>query len=300
MLAVFIVSSRKFDSDPNLTMRYANDGLNSGCSEEKRVVNAVKQWSLLMFSLLLLSGLSGCASTPSAPSAADQQAAIAAAIANPDRTAADRERDARDQPAVTLALLDLKPGDAVVDLFAGGGYYSELMAGVVGEQGLVVLQNNYGFAKWVDKYLQERYIDQQVPPIKVLRSEVPDLQLEAGRFDAAIMVMSYHDLYYYNPERGFERADVPGFFAQVRAALKPGGKLLIVDHAAPDGSGNTAIQEIHRVEPAFAQADIESNGFKLVATSDVLRNPDDPRTLNVFAKVIRGKTDRFVMLFEKN
>ena len=261
-------------------------------------MNKFIQALLITCSLLLLgAGTVGCATTPSA---ADQQALIAAAIANPERTDADRERDARDQPAVILALLDLRPGDAVVDLFAGGGYYSELIAGVVGEQGTVILQNNYGYAKWVDKYLQERYIDSQILPIEVLRSEVPDLQLAPDTFDAAIMIMSYHDLYYYNPERGFERADVPDFFAQVRTALKPGGKLLVVDHVAPDGAGNSRVQETHRVEPAFARADIESNGFSLVTTSDVLRNPDDPCTANVFTKDIRGKTDRFVMLFEKN
>jgi len=247
--------------------------------------------------LVAMSGISGCATTQTAE---QQQAAIDAAIANPARTDADRERDARDQPAVTLAMLGLQPGDAAVDLFGGGGYYSELMAGVVGPQGMVVLQNNRGYAKWVDKYLQERYIDNTVPPIEVLFSEITDLQLVPETFDAAVMVMSYHDLYYYNPERGFERIDVPNFFAQVRASLKPGGKLLIIDHSAPDGSGSTAIQESHRVDPAFAQADIESNGFKLVATSDALRNPDDPRTVLVFAKDIRGKTDRFVMLFEKD
>ncbi|MDP7420175.1 MAG: methyltransferase type 11, partial [Gammaproteobacteria bacterium] len=69
-----------------------------------------------------------------------QAAAIDAAIANPNRTDVDRERDARDQPAVTLALLDLKRGDVALDLFGGGGYYSELLAGVVGPQGRVVLQ----------------------------------------------------------------------------------------------------------------------------------------------------------------
>ncbi len=254
----------------------------------------LKALALLQAALVV----SGCAGIDSA--ATEQQARIDAAIANPDRTDADRERDLRDKPAVTLAMLDLKPGDAVVDLFAGGGYYSELLAGVVGQQGRVVLQNNRGYAKWVDTYLQERYIDNKVPPIEVLFSEVTDLQLGKQSFDAAVMVMSYHDLYYYNPERGFDRTDVPGFFAQLRAALKPGGKLLIVDHAAPEGTANTAVQDTHRVEPAFARADIESNGFRLIETSDALSNPNDPRTMNVFAKDIRGKTDRFVMLFEKN
>ena len=224
---------------------------------------------------------------------------IAMAIANPDRTELDRERDARGHPDVILGLLDLQSGQAVIDLFAGGGYYSELMAAVVGEQGMVILQNNYGFAKWVDEYLQERYIDNVVPPITVLRSEAVDLKLSSASLDAALMVMCYHDLYYYNPDRGFERADVPDFFAQLRAALKPGGKLLVIDHAAPDGTGKSITQEIHRIDEAFARQDIESNGFKLIKTSDVLRNPDDPRTDNVFGKAIRGKTDRFVLLFEK-
>lgn len=249
---------------------------------------------LYLVSVLLV--LTGCAATPANKSNADL---IAAAIANPNRTEADRERDARDNPEVTLALLDLQPGQAVVDLFGGGGYYSELMAGVVGEQGTVVLHNNNGYAKWVEKYLQERYIDNTVPPITVLRSEVADLQLPAASFDAVVMVMSYHDLYYYNPERGFDAIDIAVFFTQVRTALKPGGKLLIIDHSAPDGSGNTLTQEIHRIDDAFVLQDFESNGFRLIATSDVLRNPDDPRTELVFAKDIRGKTDRFVMLFQK-
>jgi predicted methyltransferase len=250
----------------------------------------------------LVAGLSACGTAPDsdAQTAAQSAESIAAAIANPDRSDADRERDARDKPEETLALLNLQPGEAVVDLFAGGGYYSELLAGVVGEQGTVILQNNYGYAKWVEDYLQERYIDNEVPPITVLRSEVEDLQLGPASVDAAVMIMSYHDLYYFNVERGFPHADVPAFFAQLSAALKPGGKLLVIDHAAPDGTGNTLTQEIHRIDEAFARQDIESNGFRLIATSDVLRHPEDERTLNVFAKDIRGKTDRFVLLFEKN
>jgi predicted methyltransferase len=252
--------------------------------------------SVYFLSMLLVIGLNGCATEPADDNNAEL---IAAAIANPSRTAADRERDARDKPEVTLSLLDLQPGQAVVDLFGGGGYYSELMAGVVGEQGVVVLHNNDGYAKWVEKYLQERYIDNTVPPISVLRSEVADLQLPPATFDAAVMVMSYHDLYYYNPERGFDAIDVAGFFAQLRTALKPGGKLLLIDHSAPDGSGKTLTQEIHRIDEAFAREDLESNGFRLIATSDALRHPEDPRTATVFAKDIRGKTDRFVMVFQK-
>jgi predicted methyltransferase len=250
----------------------------------------------IFIGVLILPVLAGCATAPANDDSADL---IAAAIANPNRTAADRERDGRDKPEVTLALLDLQPGDVAVDLLGGGGYYSELMAGIVGEQGVIILQNNAAYAKWVEKDLQARYIDNEVQPITVLRSEVDDLQLTPGSFDVAVMVMSYHDLYYYNPERGWELTDVADFFTQVRNALRPGGKLLIIDHSAPEGSGKTITQEIHRIDEAFAREEIESNGFRLVTTSDALRNPDDPRTGMVFAKDIRGKTDRFVMLFEK-
>ena len=255
----------------------------------------MKQFMFFLGMLLVL-GVSACATAPADDANADL---IAAAIANPNRLDADRERDARDKPEATLALLNLQPGQAVVDVFGGGGYYSELMAGVVGEQGMVVLHNNDGYAKWVEKYIQERYIDNTVPPVTVLRSEVADLQLPPATFDAAVMVMSYHDLYYYNPERGFDATDMEDFFAQLRTALKPGGKLLLIDHSAPDGSGKTLTQEIHRIDEAFAREDVESHGFRLIATSDVLRHPEDPRTATVFAKDIRGKTDRFVMLFQK-
>jgi predicted methyltransferase len=233
-----------------------------------------------------------------APASADADA-IVRAIVNENRTEADRKRDERSKPAVVLGLLDLSEGQAVIDVFAGGGYYSELLAGVVGEQGTVILHNNYGYGKWVEKYLQDRYIDNQVGSIRVLRSEIDNLKLSPESMDAALMVMSYHDLYYYNPEAGFERAEVPDFFSQLRVALKPGGKLLIVDHAAADGSGNSETQDIHRIDEAFAKQDIEGNGFRFVKRSDALRNPDDDRTKNVFDKTIRGKTDRFILLFKK-
>jgi len=254
--------------------------------------------NILFFKNIMLAGLlAGCVTAADRPAS---QAVIEAAIENPARLPEDRERDARDQPAVTLAMLDLQPGDAVADLFGGGGYYAELLAGVVGAQGQVILQNNKGYAKWVNERLQQRYVDNRVPPITVLLSEVTDLQLPAAALDAAVMIMSYHDLYFYRPASGFDRVDMADFFTQLRAALKPGGRLLIVDHAAPDGTGNTLVQDLHRIELAFVQNDIESRGFRLVATSDALRNPDDPRTQNVFAKDIRGRTDRFIMLFEKN
>ena len=228
-----------------------------------------------------------------------QDDAIAAAMAGANRTDTDRERDARSRPEVILGMLDLQPGDSTADIFGGGGYYAVLMANLVGADGEVILHNNTPYSRFVEKQNNERFGDNQVPNIRLLKSEVDDLQLSPGSLDAVLMVMSYHDLYFHAPDRGWGNTDVRLFFSQIRAAMKPGGRLVIVDHAAADGSGKSAAQDIHRIDEAFAKQDIESNGFRFVTSSDVLRNPEDDRTKMVFDKSIRGKTDRFILVFER-
>lgn len=234
------------------------------------------------------------------PPAAADQASIARAIANDSRTDQHRERDARSKPEIVLGLLDLRPGQTVADVFGGGGYYAELMAGVVGPEGTVILHNNTPYSRFVEKQINERYAANAMPPIRLLKSEVDDLKLVPGSLDAALMVMSYHDLYIHAPDRGWDNTDVPLFFSQLHAALKPGGRLVVVDHAAADGTGTSATQEIHRIDEAWAIRDIETNGFRFVASSNALRNPNDDRTKMVFDKSIRGKTDRFILLFERD
>jgi predicted methyltransferase len=239
--------------------------------------------------------LTACASQP------DQTHVdlVQAAINNPDRSEADRERDGRSHPEVVLGLLNIEPGDTVADILGGGGYYSELIAGIVRPDGKVILQNNTPYSKWVMQSLQEKYIDNSVPGVRVLISEVDDLQLGEGTLDAALLVMSFHDLYYYNLERGWGNTDVDLFLSQVRGALKPGGRLVIVDHAAFAETGKSAVAEVHRIDEEFARQEIESAGFAFVTSSDALRNPDDDKTKMVFDKSVRGTTDRFIYVFTR-
>jgi len=86
---------------------------------------------------------------------------------------------------------------------------------------------------------------------------------------------------------------------QIAGTLKPGGILLLVDHSAKAGSGNTAASALHRIEESYAIKDFESRGFKVIAKSDLLRRPDDARDLISYKGPAAGRTDRFVLVFRK-
>lgn len=208
------------------------------------------------------------------------------------RSDADIARDANDHPQAVLAFFGVAPGMTVLDLFAGGGYYSQLLGDAVGESGRVIMHNNAAYIGFVGKALDERIASGNLSA-NVARhdAEIGALGIEPGTVDMVLMVMTYHDLYFKTD--GWSM-DPDAFFAEIRTLLKPGGVLAIIDHAAADGSRTRDAQDLHRIEEAFARADIEAHGFRFTGMLDVLRNPADDHTLSVFDPAIRGKTDRFV------
>ena len=222
---------------------------------------------------------------------------VAAALAAADRWERDRARDARDHPATLLAFSGVAPGQTVLDLYSGGGYWAELFARTVGSQGTVVAHTNTAYRNFAGRLLEARFADGRIPNVTVHDAEIADLRLGTARFDLVFIGLGYHDIYFHADFSPLVGRD--WLLGQLWDALKPGGTLVIVDHAAREGSGATAVQALHRIEEAFARADIESAGFVFDAASDVLRNPDDDRSLNVFDDAIRRHTDRFVLRFRK-
>lgn len=220
------------------------------------------------------------------------------AVANPARSEADRARDSRDKPAEVMALAGFRPGMTVADIFGGGGYYSELVAYLVGPAGKVLLVNNAPYVAFTGKDLKERFKEGRLSQVQRSVVESCDLGLAPASLDAALIVMSYHDLYHYDPQ-GWPRIDAAKFLEQIRAAVRPGGVFLVVDHSAPAGTGSSMANTLHRIDEAFAIKDIESHGFKLERTWDGLRNPADDRQKLVFDPAIRGQTDRFVHVYRR-
>lgn len=249
---------------------------------------------------LLLAGcfaaiaLSACASAPVATSSDIQRV-----LANPARSTADRERDARDKPAETYALAKFKRGDTVADILGGSGYNSEILSGIVGPEGKVLLVNNTGYDAFGGKGLAERLANDRLPNVRHVVGPSDALGMGENVLDGAVLVMSYHDLYWVDEKDGWPKVDAGRFLDQVAHALKPGGVLLLVDHSAKEGTGSSAAQTLHRIDEQFAIADFRAHGLVLDTTSGVLRNPDDDRGRKVFDPAIRGKTDRFVLLLRK-
>jgi len=115
------------------------------------------------------------------------------------------------------------------------------------------------------------------------------MKLGVATLDAAIIVMSYHDLYHVDEKNGWPAINASQFLEQIRTALKPGGVFLVIDHSAKPGTWAKAAQDLHRIDEEYARRDIARHGFVLEATWDGLRNPGDTRSKLVFDKAVRGR-----------
>jgi len=217
-------------------------------------------------------------------------------INNKSRSQVDLERDKSSKPEQILTFTGIKKGDQVLDFLGGNGYYSELITDLVGSKGKVLLHNNKAYIPFVGKSLTDRETAGGLDNVARLISEAEDLQLGKNKFDAAILVLGYHDFFYSEHNWSFP-VDVA--MPQLFDALKLGGKLLIIDHSAKAGAGISVAKSLHRIEDNFVKDDLQKRGFKFVKESQILRNKNDMRDVKVFDSKIRRQTDRFVYLFEK-
>jgi predicted methyltransferase len=225
--------------------------------------------------------------------------AIESAVNHPSRLASDREQDDQRRAETVLAFFRIEPGMTVLDMYSGGGYYTELLSYLVGVSGRVVAHNNQPYLDFARDELERRYANNRLSNVTQLIAENNELELEPESFDAVIMIKAYHDLYYVDEAAGWAKVDVPKFLDEIYAALKPGGVLGIVDHNATPGSPSSTGATLHRIDPALIKRDVTAAGFTYAGETSVLRNPDDDLTKEVFADSVRDKTDRSVMRFWK-
>ena len=214
---------------------------------------------------------------------------------NSTRSQADLTRDTTSKPEEVLAFINVQPGWQVLDLFAGNGYYSEILARAVGPTGKVYLHNNKAYLPFVNQ-LDDRLKDNRLPNVTPLQSEIEALGVPSASIDLVMLVLAYHDAYYQTD--GWDVTAEP-LFAAIHDALKPGGTLIVIDHHARSGSGSNHAQDLHRIDAEFAKQDISGRQFKFEAASAILENDADDLTKSVFDPSIRGKTSRFIYKFSK-
>jgi predicted methyltransferase len=196
-----------------------------------------------------------------------------------------------------LAFFGVAPGMKVAELFAGGGYTTELLARVVGPTGKVYSEN----PAWVlERFAAAPFAARLAKPelANVTRAdrELDDpLPPEASELDAVLSVLIYHDTVW-------SKVDRSKMNAAVFKALKHGGVYGIVDHSAQPGSGTSGVQTVHRIDEDTLKKEVELAGFKLQAEADFLRNALDTRDWNDSPKAAgdrRGTSDRFVLKYVK-
>lgn len=221
--------------------------------------------------------------------------AIAEALADKARPEADRARDAARKPGELLAFAEIGRGDKVADFIMGGGYFTRILAAAVGPEGRVFAYQPAEFIQFMPSYGKQQ--DEAVAGYKNVtpsRESLGALSFPEP-LDAIVTVQNYHDLHL--------KMAPPGFAARVAKtlfdSLKPGGVLLVVDHAANADPEFKAPEALHRIDPAAARAEIEGAGFAFEGELPILANKDDPHTASVFDPAIRGKTDQFVFKFRK-
>jgi len=264
----------------------------------------------LVFVLAATLSLGACVSA-NAPATSNTLNAerIAAIVASPDRSAADKENDLRRKPELTLAFIGARPGMVALDLSAGGGYTTELLSRAVGLSGRVYGQsaprnpNNQPRAgvapegnanpstasNKVDvnaaprqprppssELLAERaknpIVRNIIPVVRKFEDPIPD-EVKAGRLDLVTIMFNYHDLVNMNVDRSKMNQ-------AVFSSLKSGGIYVIADHSARPDTGISETGTLHRIDENFLRKEVESVGFKFVAQGDFLRNPSDPRDKN--------------------
>jgi len=220
---------------------------------------------------------------------------IAAALNDSRRPAEEAARDAARKPGDLLAFAEVKPGQKVADLVMGGGYFTRILSGAVGPNGQVVAYQPEEFVRFQASYGEnQKTVAGAYANVTPLTATFAEMNLPDG-LDLVFTVQNYHDLH-LTP---FPKDTASKVNAEVFKSLKPGGLYVIVDHAAVAGSGLEPAMKVHRIDPAIVRQEVEAAGYTFVGESDLLRDPSDPRTTNVFDPAIRGKTDQFTLKFRK-
>lgn len=219
-------------------------------------------------------------------------AKVTQALASPDRSDADKELDAGRKPVQVLDYLGLEEGMTAMDVMAGGGWYTEVLSRAVGPNGTVLMQNApAALARGTTEASVVERVNGRLNNVQRVDRDLSDLGVAADSVDFIITNLNFHDVYNGNPDAA------QAMLMSLKAVLKPGGTLAIIDHIGNPGADNAAL---HRMPTQDAVAAARQAGLTIVdSESQVLHSANDDHTLSPFAESLNRNTDRFILKLTK-
>jgi predicted methyltransferase len=212
-------------------------------------------------------------------------------VAAPDRADSDRQTDQRRDPVKLMAFTGVRAGMKVLDMGAGGGYSTELMARAVGPTGTVYGQDSADANARARERFEARIKTPAMKNVVALVRNFDDpLPADVRNLDLITFFFFYHDTTYMAVDRA-------AMNKKLFEALKPGAFLVIADHSAKAGAGTSVGKTLHRIEESALKKEVEAAGFKLAAEGDFLRHPEDTREERIFGS--KMPVDEFVLKFQK-
>jgi len=247
----------------------------------KRVRRIFAVCGLLALFAIILGPLGSWAQAPN----------YAAILAAPDRSDADRQADKRRDPLPFLAFAGVRPGMKVLDMGAGSGYSTELIARAVAPDGIVYGQNPPNLGEKAKAIFEARLrtpaMKDAIADIRPFDDPIPP---DVHDLDLITFLFYYHDTTYMS----VDRAEMD---RKMFAALRPGGVLVVADHSALPGQGTSVGHTLHRIEESTLRQELEGVEFNVVAEGNFWRNPSDTRDFPTFKPDM--PVDNFVLKFAK-
>ena len=236
-------------------------------------------------------GVAVCGGFSAGPARAQAAPDYAGLLAAPDRSDADREADKRRDPVPFLKFADVRPGMKVLDMGAGGGYSTELIARAVAPNGKVWGQYPAdAFPKGVDAFqarLKTPAMSDAAADVQPYDDPIPP---GVSNLDLITFLFYYHDTTYMKVDRA-------AMDKKMFDALKPGGFLVLADHSAKAGADLSVGKSLHRIDEAIVRQELEAAGFKFVTEGDFWRVPGDTRDFS--SQRPPSPVDAFVLKMQK-
>jgi len=215
-------------------------------------------------------------------------------LQSPQRSTTDKAKDEGRKPQQVMQFFGIEKGMTVLEIVSTGGYYTEVLSHRVGDKGKVIAHNNKFilevFEGRFSKEFEQRTANNRLANVEHYVKEFGQFDIKE-QADVATIVLNYHDLY-----SNITKDERMNLLSQIKRALKPGGKIGIIDMEANSGEHQP---KLHRVYHQRVLGELVEAGFVFEAQADFLKNSDDDHSKIVFDPSIRGKADRFVLRFKK-